>query len=75
MSNKLDQLKQLTIVVCDTGEINAIKQYTPTDATTNPSLIYQAAQLPEYRELIESVGTLHDIIPEEKKSRVFVVKK
>jgi transaldolase len=53
MSNKLDQLKQLTIVVCDTGEINAIKQYTPTDATTNPSLIYQAAQLPEYRELIE----------------------
>jgi transaldolase len=53
MSHKLDKLKQLTTVVCDTGDIDSIKQYTPTDATTNPSLIYQAAQQPNYRRLIE----------------------
>ncbi|MBB64017.1 MAG: transaldolase [Waddliaceae bacterium] len=50
--SKLEQLKEMTVVVADTGDINSIKQYTPTDATTNPSLIYQAAQMPEYRELM-----------------------
>ena len=42
--SKLDQLKQMTTVVSDTGDINSIKKYEPTDATTNPSLIFQAAQ-------------------------------
>jgi transaldolase len=51
--NKLDGLKKLTTVVCDTGDINSIKKYTPTDATTNPSLITHAAQLPEYRFLVD----------------------
>ncbi|MBS0623389.1 MAG: transaldolase [Verrucomicrobia bacterium] len=52
MGSQLDQLKKITTVVCDTGEINSIKQYTPTDATTNPSLIYQAASEPAYQHLI-----------------------
>lgn len=51
--NKLDQLKKHTIIVADTGEIDEIKKYKPTDATTNPSLIQAAAALPEYRHLIE----------------------
>ena len=53
MPCKLDQLKALTTVVCDTGEINSIKKYEPTDATTNPSLIFQAASDPEYQYLID----------------------
>ncbi len=51
--NKLDQLKSMTTVVADTGDIEAIKQYLPQDATTNPSLVYKAAQLPQYQSLIE----------------------
>lgn len=53
MSNKLDQLKTMTTVVCDTGDINSIKKYEPTDATTNPSLIFQAAQEEQYQYLID----------------------
>lgn len=53
MSSKLDQLRKITTVVCDTGDINSIKQYAPTDATTNPSLIYQAASEEQYQYLIE----------------------
>jgi len=53
MNNKLDQLKQMTTVVCDTGDINSIKKYEPTDATTNPSLIFQAAQEEQYQYLID----------------------
>jgi transaldolase len=52
--NKLDQLKKHgTIIVADTGEINEIKLYKPTDATTNPSLIQAACALPEYQYLIK----------------------
>lgn len=51
--NQLDQLKQFTVVVADTGDFDAIKQYSPRDATTNPSLIFKAAQMPEYQWLIE----------------------
>lgn len=53
MNNKLDQLKRLTTLVSDTGDIESIKKYHPTDATTNPSLILQAAQIPTYYPLIE----------------------
>ncbi|WP_296280587.1 transaldolase [uncultured Acinetobacter sp.] len=49
----LDQLKRLTTIVADTGDLNAIQQFRPLDATTNPSLITAAAQQPENRELIE----------------------
>ncbi|MGT3810220.1 transaldolase [Vibrio cholerae] len=53
MSNKLAQLRKLTTVVADTGEIDAIKKYQPEDATTNPSLILKAAQIAEYAPLID----------------------
>ncbi|EGR1063135.1 TPA: transaldolase [Vibrio cholerae] len=53
MSNKLAQLRKLTTVVADTGEIDAIKKYQPEDATTNPSLILKAAQIAEYASLID----------------------
>lgn len=53
MMNQLDQLKSMTTVVADTGDINAIKQYSPTDATTNPSLIYAACQMPQYLHLVD----------------------
>ena len=50
----LDSLKRYTTVVADTGDIGAIAEYRPQDATTNPSLLLKAAQQPEYRPLIES---------------------
>ncbi len=53
MSNKLEQLKQFSDVVADTGDIEAIKRYTPLDATTNPSLLYKAAQLEQYAPLVD----------------------
>jgi transaldolase len=54
MSNKLNQLKNVTSVVADTGDIEAIKKYQPQDATTNPSLILKAAEMPEYASLVSS---------------------
>lgn len=51
--NLLDQLKLMTIVVADTGDIQAIEAFTPQDATTNPSLITAAAQMPKYQEIVD----------------------
>lgn len=53
MTDKLTSLRQFTTVVADTGDIAAMKLYQPQDATTNPSLILNAAQIPEYRKLID----------------------
>ena len=53
MANLLDQLKEMTVVVADTGNIGAIEQFTPRDATTNPSLITAAAQMPEYQDIVD----------------------
>ena len=53
MTNQLDSLRELTVVVADTGDIDAIRQYKPEDATTNPSLILSAAALPQYAPLID----------------------
>ena len=50
---QLDQLKQYTVVVADTGDFEAMKAYQPQDATTNPSLILQASQKAEYRPLLD----------------------
>jgi len=52
-TNSLDQLKQFTTVVSDTGDFNAIQKYKPQDATTNPSLLYTASQLGQYKHLVE----------------------
>ena len=51
--NQLDALKTMTTIVADTGDIEAIRQYQPEDATTNPSLILSAAALPQYAPLID----------------------
>jgi transaldolase len=51
--NLLESLKRYTTVVADTGDIDAIAAHKPQDATTNPSLLYQAAQKPEYRHLVD----------------------
>ncbi len=52
MTSKLDQLRRMTEVVADTGDIEAIRRFTPTDATTNPSLLLKAAALPRYADLL-----------------------
>lgn len=62
--NQLEQLKKVTRVVADTGDFATLKQYEPEDATTNPSLILKAAQMPEYKHLVEKA------ITEVKKSNV-----
>lgn len=51
--NFLEQLKAMTVVVADTGDIQAIEAFTPRDATTNPSLITAAAQMPKYQEIVD----------------------
>jgi len=53
MSNKLSQLKNMTDVVADTGDIEAIRQFQPVDATTNPSLLLKAAQMDQYQHLLD----------------------
>ena len=67
--NKLEQLKGMSVVVADTGDIDAIRKYQPRDCTTNPSLILKAAQLPGYSSLLTDARgwvnagqTLDDII-------------
>ncbi|MBW4523179.1 MAG: transaldolase [Scytolyngbya sp. HA4215-MV1] len=51
--NLLEQLREMTIVVADTGDIQAIEQFKPRDATTNPSLITAAAQMSQYQEIVD----------------------
>jgi transaldolase len=51
--NLLEQLKKVTTVVADSGDVDSIKELNPTDATTNPSLILQAAKLPQYQRLLK----------------------
>src|SRR6266403_2370857 len=51
--NQLEQLKRFTKVVADTGDFATLKEYAPQDATTNPSLIFKAAQMPGYKSLVE----------------------
>ncbi|MCH9611706.1 MAG: Transaldolase B [Chlamydiia bacterium] len=52
--SQLDDLKKFTTVVADTGDIQSIQEFKPTDATTNPTLIMKAAEMPEYKDLIIS---------------------
>jgi transaldolase len=54
MGNLLEQLRQMTVVVADTGDIHSIRKFTPRDATTNPSLITAAAQMPEYQDVVRT---------------------
>jgi transaldolase len=61
--NLLEQLRKFTTVVADTGDIEAMEQFKPTDATTNPSLITTAAQMPQYQEIVDDVlkGARNDL--------------
>ncbi|MEE4174081.1 MAG: transaldolase [Xanthomonadales bacterium] len=62
MNSKLQQLKAMTLVVADTGDIEAIRRFAPEDATTNPSLLLKAAALPHYAELIRAAREwAHDL--------------
>lgn len=58
-ANHLDQLKKYTTVVADTGDFGSMEEYQPQDATTNPSLILQAAAKPEYKHLVEKAVAEH----------------
>ena len=51
--NLLDQLKKITVVVADTGDFESLREFSPTDSTTNPSLIFAASQQPQYQSLVE----------------------
>src|ERR1700739_769340 len=75
----LESLKRCTTVVADTGDIDAIRQHRPQDATTNPSLLYHAAQLPAYKHLVEEavelaseIGGSHAQMAEEVIDQLFV---
>ncbi|MHA0043712.1 transaldolase [Deinococcus sp. PEB2-63] len=59
--NALEQLKQMTVVVADTGDLDAIRQYQPQDCTTNPSLILKAASLSGYAHLLEEARAMGDV--------------
>ena len=59
MTSQLDQLKACTTVVADTGDFKQLAQFTPQDATTNPSLILKAVQKPEYAPLLAEVVAAH----------------
>lgn len=54
MTNSLEQLRSMTTIVADTGDIDSIREYTPTDATTNPSLLLKAAQQTQYQSLVRA---------------------
>jgi len=76
----LESLKKYTTVVADTGDIEAIARHRPQDATTNPSLLYHAAQMPAYRHLVEEASDLaselggsHSQMAEEFIDRLFVL--
>lgn len=70
--NILDQLKQMTRVVADTGDFESMVQYQPIDATTNPSLIYAAAQKPEYASLVDRAVAFSKASPANEEKRLEV---
>src|SRR5688572_11949531 len=55
MNSLLSQLKQFSIIVADTGDFESIRKYQPRDATTNPTLLQKAAEMPEYADLVQRV--------------------
>ena len=67
--NLIDSLKRYTTVVADTGDFETIAQYKPQDATTNPSLLYKAAQMPEYEHLLEEAIQLALQLPADRAAR------
>ena len=75
MPSKLDQLKTMTIVVADTGDMEAIRAFAPVDATTNPTLILKAAQLEAYAPLVAEAiawGRSHNHLTSEIADRLTI---
>lgn len=73
MPTKLEQLKAMTTVVADTGDMEAIRAFMPVDATTNPTLILKAAQMPRYAQLLEEAilwGLSHNHLTSEITERL-----
>ena len=68
--NLLESLKRCTTVVADTGDIDAIAEHRPQDATTNPSLLYQAAQQPQYQDLVDEAIDLAICAPGDDAARL-----
>src|SRR5262245_44096043 len=68
--NLLQSLKRYTTVVADTGDIDAIAEHKPQDATTNPSLLYQAAQKPQYQDLVDEAIDLAICAPGDDAARI-----
>ena len=72
--NLLESLKRYTKVVADTGDIEAIAEYRPQDATTNPSLLMKASRQPQYKSLVEKSLTDADQagVPASKRAEAFM---
>jgi len=70
--NFLESLKRWTTVVADTGDIEAIAEHKPQDATTNPSLLFQAAQKPQYQDLVNEALDLALCSPGDRTARTAV---
>lgn len=71
--NQLEQLKKLTTIVADTGDFATMQKFTPRDATTNPSLIYAAAQMPQYKGLVDEASTYAKSKGGSKKEQISVL--
>ncbi len=75
MPSKLDQLKTMTTVVADTGDMEAIRAFAPVDATTNPTLLLKAAQIETYAPLVTEAivwGRSHNHLTSEVADRLAI---
>ena len=75
MPSKLDQLRSMTVVVADTGDMDSIRSFQPTDCTTNPTLILKAAQMPAYAHLVDEAivwGRSHNAVTSRVTDRLAV---
>jgi transaldolase len=72
--NNLESLRKYTTVVADTGDIEAIAKYKPQDATTNPSLLLKAAQMPQYRDLVEGALRTSEKVAGDHRTEAFMDK-
>ena len=69
MANLLEQLRKITVVVADTGDMEAMEKFRPQDATTTPSLITTASQMPQYQPIVD--GVLQEALKELGDNAVF----
>jgi len=70
--NHLESLKRSTVIVADTGDIEAIRTHRPQDATTNPSLLLKAAEIPRYRHLVDEALAATESVPSAQRTQAFM---